>query len=291
VDGHLTTVGVALLAAVLLAANQVCGRIGMQYGTAPQSWLVVFSATAIVIMGLAMVVAPRPFQLSAQAAFMFLLDGLLFASAAGLMLVSGVKVGPSTASAVKNAAPVPAILLAIPLLGELPGPAEVIGTALIVGGVILLSGQAGGRGRSRYWRPAMVYPIVMMLFFAVNSVVRKAGLPLVAHPMIGGSVAGVTMALFGIVAFILTRSKPPSTRAFWWFVLTGSVSGFAYFAVITALNSGSVAVVVPIYTSSPIFVVLASRLFLGHLERLTPRVVTGVLTVFIGIVVISLFGG
>jgi drug/metabolite transporter (DMT)-like permease len=207
------------------------------------------------------------------------------------MLVSGVKVGPSTASAVKNATPVPAILLAIPLLGELPGPGEVAGTALIVSGVVFLSGQAGGHGRSRYWRPAMVFPIVMTLFFAVNSIVRKAGLPLVAHPMIGGSVAGVTLALFGIVAFVLTRSKPPSAKAFRWFVLTGAVSGLAYFAVITALNLGSVAVVVPLYTSSPIFVVLASRLFLGHLEKLTPRVVIGVLTVFAGIATISLFGG
>jgi uncharacterized membrane protein len=137
----------------------------------------------------------------------------------------------------------------------------------------------------------MVYPIVMMLFFAVNSVVRKAGLPLVAHPMIGGSVAAVTMALFGIVAFILTRSKPPSIKAFRWFVLTGGVSGLAYFAVITALSSGSVAVVVPLYTSSPIFVVLASRLFLGHLETLTLRVVLGVVTVFAGILVISFLGG
>ena len=53
----------------------------------------------------------------------------------------------------------------------------------------------------------------------------------------------------------------------------------------------SVAVVVPLYTSSPIWVVLGSRLFLGHLETLTPRVILGVLTVFAGIVVITLFGG
>jgi uncharacterized membrane protein len=291
VDSHLTAVGVALVAAVLLAANQVCGRIGMQYGTAPQSWLVVFSTTAIVITLIALAIVPQPFQLSPRAAFLFVLDGILFASSAGLMLVSGVKVGPSTASAVKNAAPVPAILLAIPLLGELPGPAEVLGTALIVGGVILLSGEAGGQGRSRYWRPAMVYPIVMALFFAMASIVRKAGVGLVAHPMIGGSVAGVTFTLFGVVAFVVTRSKPPSVQAFRWFVLTGIFSGFAYFAVITALSSGTVAVVVPLYTSSPIFVVLASRLFLGHLEKLTPRIVMGVLTVFAGIAVISLLGG
>jgi uncharacterized membrane protein len=290
-DSHVTTVGVALVAAVLLAANQVCGRIGMQYGTAPQSWLVVFSTTAIVITLVALATVPQPYQLPARAAFLFGVDGLLFASSAGLMLVSGVKVGPSTASAVKNASPVPAILLAIPFLGELPGPAEVVGTALIVGGVILLSGQAGGRGRSRYWRPEMVYPIVMALFFAVNSIVRKAGLALVAHPLIGGPVAGVTFTLFGVVAFIVTRSKPPSMRAFGWFCLTGFFSGLAYVAVITALSSGSVAVVVPLYTSSPIFVVLASRLFLGHLERLTPRIVLGVLTVFTGIATISVFGG
>ncbi len=281
----------ALLAAILIAAVQVCGRIGLQYGTPPQSWLVIFSTTAVVIILLAMAIAPQPFRLTADAAFLFGLDGLLFASAAGLMLVSGLKVGPSTASAIKNASPVPTILLAILLLGELPGPAEIAGTALIVGGVILLSGQAGARGRARFWRPAMVYPVAMMLFFAVDNIVRKAGLPLVDHPLIGGSVTGVTLTAFGVVAFVLARSKPPSARAFRWFVLAGIIQGFSYLAVMTALNSGSVAVVVPIYTASPIFVVLASRFFLGHLETLSRRVVLGVLTVFTGIVVISLLGG
>jgi uncharacterized membrane protein len=290
-DSHLTTVGVALIAAVLLAANQVSGRIGLQYGTAPQSWLVVFSTSALIIMLLATVVAPQPFQLTARATLLFGLDGILYACAAGLMLVSGVKVGPSTASAVKNASPVPAILLAIPFLGELPGPAEIGGTALVVGGVLLLSGQAGGRGRAAIWRPAMIYPITAMLFFAVDNVVRKAGIQQVAHPMIGGAVAGVTMTIFAVLAFLGTRSKIPNRSALRWFLLTGAFQGFAYYAIISALAGGTVAVVVPLYTSSPIFVVLGSRLFLGHLETLSRRVVLGVLTVFAGIVVISLFGG
>jgi len=290
-DSHLTTVGVALIGAMLVAANQVCGRIGLQYGTAPQSWLVVFSTSALIIILLATVVAPQPFQLTANATFLFGLDGILYACAAGLMLVSGVKVGPSTASAVKNAAPVPAILLAIPLLGELPGPAEVAGTALVVGGVLLLSGQAGGKGKAAIWRPAIIYPITSMLFFAVDNVVRKAGIQQVAHPMIGGAIAGVTMTVFAVIVFLGTRSKVPNRTALRWFLLTGAFQGFAYYAIISALAGGTIAVVVPLYTSSPIFVVLASRLFLGHLETLSRRVVLGVLTVFAGIVVISLFGG
>ncbi len=290
-DSHLTTVVVALIAAVLLAANQVCGRIGLQYGTVPQSWLVVFSTSALLIIIQAMIVAPQPFQLTARATGLFAADGILYACAAGLMLVSGLKVGPSTASAVKNASPVPAILLAIPFLGEFPGPAEVIGTAMVVGGVLLLSGKAGARGRAAFWRPAMAFPIAAMLFFAVDNVVRKLGVHEVAHPMIGGAVAGVAMTIFAIVAFLVTRSRVPNLRAFRWFLLTGAFQGFAYYAIITALNSGSVAVVVPIYTSSPIFVILGSRLFLGHLETLTRRVVIGVVTVFAGIVVISIFGG
>ena len=81
-DSHLTTVGVALIGAMLVAANQVCGRIGLQYGTAPQSWLVVFSTSALIIILLATVVAPQPFQLTANATFLFGLDGILSACAA-----------------------------------------------------------------------------------------------------------------------------------------------------------------------------------------------------------------
>ena len=290
-DSHLTTVGLALIAAVLLAVNQVCGRIGLQYGTAPQSWLVVLGTAGLVMILLTTLVAPPPFQLTAKATVLFGLDGILYGTAAALMLVSGLKVGPSTASAVKNASPVPAILLAIPFLGELPGPAEVVGTALVVGGVLLLSGQSGGKGRAAIWRPAMIYPITAMLFFAVVNVVRKAWIQEVAHPMMGGAVAGVTMGAVAVVAFIATRSRFPNSTALRWFLVAGVLQGFAYNAIIAALTGGTIAVVVPLYTSSPIFVILASRLFLGHLETLSRRVVLGVLTVFAGIVVISLFGG
>ena len=216
---------------------------------------------------------------------------VMVSGAAGLMLVSGLKVGPSTASAVKNASPVPAILLAIPFLGELPGAGEVLGTALCVGGVLLLSGQAGGTGRDRFWRPVMVYPIAAMLFFAVDNVVRKAGVAQVSHPMLGAIVAGAAMTVFAVTAFLLSRSRFPRGQALKWFLITGAFQGVAYYFIITALASGSVAVVVPLYTSSPIWVVIGSRLFLGHLETLTPRVILGVLAVFTGIVVITLFGG
>jgi len=99
------------------------------------------------------------------------------------------------------------------------------------------------------------------------------------------------MIAFAVIVFTATRSRLPSLRAARWFFLTGVFQGFAYYTIITALASGSIAVVVPLYTSSPIFVVLASRLFLGHLETLSRRVVLGVLTVFSGIVAISVFGG
>jgi drug/metabolite transporter (DMT)-like permease len=290
-DSHLVTVALALMAAVLLAANQVCGRIGLQYGTVPQSWLVVFCTSAVIMSLTAVVIAPQPWRMSVNGGLLFAADGLLYACAAGLMLVSGLKVGPSTASAVKNASPVPAILLAIPFLGELPGIGELLGTALCVSGVLLLSGRAGATGRDRFWRPVMVYPIAAMLFFAVDNVVRKAGIPQVSHPMLGAIAAGAAMTVFALTAFVVTRSRRPSPQAFKWFLLTGTFQGFAYFFIISALASGSVAVVVPLYTSSPIWVVLGSRLFLGHLETLTPRVVLGVLTVFAGIVVITVFGG
>ena len=285
------TVVLALTAAVLLAANQVCGRIGLQYGTIPQSWLIVFCTSAAIMSLTALVVAPQPWTMTISGGVLFGADGLLYACAAGLMLVSGLKVGPSTASAVKNASPVPAILLAIPFLGELPGMGEVLGTTLCVGGVLLMSGKAGATGRARFWRPAMVYPIAAMLFFAVDNVVRKAGIPQVSHPMLGAIVAGAAMTFFALTAFLITRSSFPRGRALRWFLLTGAFQGVAYFFIITALSGGSVAVVVPLYTSSPIFVILGSRLFLGHLEKLTPRVVLGVLAVFAGIVVITLFGG
>ncbi len=50
-----------------------------------------------------------------------------------------------------------------------------------------------------------------------------------------------------------------------------------------------VAVVVPLYTSSPLFVLPLSALFLRGVERVTPRIVLGAVAVVVGVVLVALY--
>jgi uncharacterized membrane protein len=62
---------------------------------------------------------------------------------------------------------------------------------------------------------------------------------------------------------------------------------FFYYA---ALELAPVTFVVPIVSTSPIVVVVLSRLFLPRLERVTPRLVAAAGVVVIGVIAVALSG-
>ena len=68
----------------------------------------------------------------------------------------------------------------------------------------------------------------------------------------------------------------------------GLLQAAALLAVYAALSLGMVAVVVPLYTSSPLFVLPLSALFLRGVERVTPRIVAGAVAVVVGVVLVAL---
>ena len=72
-----------------------------------------------------------------------------------------------------------------------------------------------------------------------------------------------------------------------WFVVTGVLYGSAVFVLNVALQYGDLSVVGPIVSCEPIFVMLLGLAFFGE-RNLRPALIACVVTVVIGVVLISL---
>jgi uncharacterized membrane protein len=72
------------------------------------------------------------------------------------------------------------------------------------------------------------------------------------------------------------------------FLIAGSLETLGILLGIVALSVGQVVVVSPIIATSPLWVVLGSRLFLRDIERLTVRTIFGAVSVVAGTIAISI---
>ena len=84
----------------------------------------------------------------------FAVSGLVVPGLFRLVAFKGIeRMGASAATAVLNSAPLFAVLLAMLLLDEQPGPANLLGAVAVVCGLVFLS----WKGESRSWRPRDIW--------------------------------------------------------------------------------------------------------------------------------------
>jgi drug/metabolite transporter (DMT)-like permease len=219
-----------------------------------------------------------------------MLDGALLLLAVWLLFIGVDRVGPAATYPIKSTAPIAALFLAAVFLGEQPSPRVYVGAALAVGGVLALSGEWTAKGLR--WQPAILFPVVGAFFFAADNVVRKLALRDVPTPLLGLAIAmatGCAIAFLARQVWPAARKTPILDPGTPYFAVAGALQAGALLAVYAALTLGMVSVVVPLYTSSPLFVLPLSAIFLRGLDRVTPRITAGALAVVLGVVLVSLY--
>jgi DME family drug/metabolite transporter len=289
VDTRLAVVGLSLLGAFLLACTSVLVKLGLKHSDVRQSVLVAFGANALVIALAVLVLRPQA-AMSERGVLLFMADGLLGLLAVSLLFVGIDRVGPTISLPIKNASPILALLFASLALGEAASPAVYAGALLAVAGVLVLSAQRGRKGLR--WQPAVLFPVAGAVFFAADNVMRKAALRELPSPLVGVAIAVATSFA---LALVTDRLLPAAGKGRLfdagtpYYALAGLAQAGALLAVYSALEFGMVSVVVPIYTSSPLFVLPLSALFLREVEQVTVRKVIGAVAVVLGVLLVSLY--
>lgn len=204
------------------------------------------------------------------------------------------RMGVSRATPIQSSTPIWAALFAALLLAERPGPAVWAGTLLIVFGVSLLSleevrerSRPGGGGRG-----ALVYPVLSSVLYALVPIFMKQGFAIQKTPFLGIGCA----FLMGTLVVLAGRPLLPGggkiqadRRALGFLLVAAFANTLAAAGFWVALTFADVSLVLPLSRLVPLWVVVLSYFFLGHLERLTWRVAFSAALVVAGGVLVSAF--
>jgi len=278
----------AVTAAAGLGAAMVTTRLGLRYTTPLAGAAIGVPSTTLMFWCLA------PFLLDTggfnlTAAGMFALVGLFFPAAVTLLTYTGnQRMGPTITSSVSCTTPMFALSGAILFLGEALTAGNVLGTAVIVLGMLVLTWSGGTRARSwPLW--AISLPFAAAAIRALAQVLTKAGLTLWSNPYAAGLIGyTVSAAVILVVARAGGAPKVTDRRAVPWFVATGFFNGSSLFLMYVALSKGQVSMVSPIVATYPLFTLALSILVLRQ-DRVTPRLAAGAVLTVAGVAMLLAF--
>lgn len=263
----------ALLAAFCFACSHVLVRRGMVNSNALTASVISLAISATVAWSLVVVFVPLHTVLS-PAVWYFIIAGV-FAPGLGRTLnyVGIERIGVARAVPIVNASPIFASVFAVVFLAEVWGIQNMVGTAMVICGVIILSSIKSVQGE---WRKMdVIYPLAGAISFGISSNLRKAGLNLVHLPLVAAAFTATTGFLFAIGLVGLTGAFRLPRRSLGWYFLAGMFNTAAMLAGFYALSEGKVVIVEPIVASNPVVSVLLTAVFLKDLESITARVVMG----------------
>ena len=279
----------ALASALCSAASTVLISRGLvRYGPYTGAWVNLVVGTTCVWIALLLAGGPGgPGRPTASAVAYFALAGLIGTVGGRLLRFMSIEtVGASISAALINLSPLVASTLAIAVLGERVTAPIVVGTLVIVGGTTLLS--AGGRATG-VRAAALVLPLMSAVCFGVVAVLRKIGLAGMAP--IPGFAVNITAALIAYTAFLVASRQSALMlcrgESLVYFVMAGVAENAGVFLLLLALSVGTVSVVAPLASVSPIFVLVLSFFFLRGIEMLNRRIIAGTVLIVVGVYLIT----
>ena len=278
--------GLSLITSISNAVGALLISKGMRDSNASSACLISTSVQAVTLLVPLMFRIP---ELNWQALVLFALSGAFALGIARLLyFVAMEQIGVAVSSAIIGSNPLISTVLAILFLAEAVDTATIVGAVLVVGGVFLLSGAGESSVKSR----SLFIPFLSAIAYSLANVIRKAGLNVQSEPLLGavaGAVAGVLcFSIYLAVAGKLGEIKA-TKRSLGYFTACGLVSAVGWFALMMAMQTGTVAVVTTIVFSYPLFSLVLSWLFLKGEEKITRRIVAGCVVIVAGVVIVSVF--
>lgn len=280
---------IALAGALSYAVSTISARRGMSHST-PITVTCVSLAVHTVSLWCAVFLTGGIPDVAPLAVGLFILAGML-QPVIRLFTYTGIfRVGTSRSTTLRSTHPLFSTTIAIVVLGEDAGLAVIVGTVLIVGGIILISWKPEAQPQSfRWWY--IGFPLGAALLAGIVHPIRRFALGLSAYPLFFAALVGlVGLVSTGVYLLFASKEQQPvwNRKAIRPFLVAGVFETLGILMVITALSQGRVVVVSPIVATGPMWVLVGTYLFLRDLERITPRTILGTLCVISGTVMISL---
>jgi uncharacterized membrane protein len=277
----------ALQAALCFSIAQIFVRRGLVQSNALTGSIISLGTSATILWLVALIMAPLS-ALSSPAVGYFIAGGF-FAPAIGQTLgyIGMERIGVARSAPIVNTSPMFSSILAVSILGEIWLPRNIMGTCLVIIGVVILSMSRPTAGK---WRKKdLIYPVLAALAFGVSTNFRKAGLMTVQVPLLAAAVTVGTAfcVLLGVVrlrggARVLKFNR----RSNGWLFAGALFNTGAILSFFSALNLGKIVRVEPLVACNPLITLILAGIFLRQLETLSARVVVGAVVTIIGTVLV-----
>ena len=202
-----------------------------------------------------------------------------------LLAYTGVeKIGASRSAALQSVSPLVSAAIAVTILGEPTTLLIVLGTVLVVAGIVLISWKSERQLASfRFWH--LLLPIGAAFLTGINHPIRRYVLTMANEPLFFSALMG-TVSLGGFLVYLAV--SPRSQRLVWNrsalgpFLATGVCETTSILLIITAISMGRVVIVAPIAASYPVWSLILSAVFLRDVESINWKVIAGILSVVAG---------
>ena len=273
----------ALICSVFYASALVSARAGMRYST-PTTVTLVSILMQNLLLWSGIFVTGGIHSVPLAGVLLFTLVGL-FQLAVRLLAYTGVeKIGASRSSALQSVSPLISAAIAITFLGEPTTLLIILGTLLVVIGIVLISWKPERQFPDfRTWH--LLLPIGAAFLTGINHPIRRYVLTMANEPLFFSALMG-TVSLGGFLIYFAL--SPRSQRLVWNrqalgpFLATGVCETTSILLIITAISMGRVVIVAPIAASYPVWSLILSAIFLRDVESVNWKVIAGILSVVAG---------
>lgn len=273
----------ALITSVFYASALVSARAGMRYST-PTTATLVSILMQNGILWTAVFATGGVHAVPLSAILLFTVVGI-FQLGVRLFAYTGVeKIGASRSSALQSVSPLFSATIAIVVLGEQTSALIVLGTFLVVLGIVLVSWKPE-RQLASFRRWHLLLPIGAACLTGMNHPIRRYVLTMANEPLFFSALMGL-VSLGGFLIYLIV--SPQSQRLAWNrdamgpFLITGLSETVSILCIITAISLGRVVIVAPIAASYPIWSLVFAGLFLRDVEAINWKVIGGILSVVAG---------
>jgi DME family drug/metabolite transporter len=281
-------IALALLSSLLMSFTTIMMKKGIERTSPTSAMLVVTVVGSLIFLAISLPVIKFDY-LKSKAFLLFILAGI-FAPALvrWLYFVSLDRLGASISASIGSTAPVFTAILAIIFLKEKLTVSISLGIVLIITGIIILQRSIDTDGDFRVRRKKdLIFPVLSAIFLGLALVFRKMGLNILDVPLFGVTVGFLTSLFFYSILFLMSKSMRHSvsmSKNDLLFLCAAGVSlTTGWLTLFYALSLGDVIIVAPLSNLQPVMVVGLSYLFLKDIEKITPKMIAGILLVLIGV--------
>ncbi len=288
-------IGLALAAGLGFGSSAIFARAGVQGIKPLPCTLISLAVSSVPSVILALVFASsdiRALPLVALLGFLAL-GAVNFLGGRAQNYLSIDRIGASRSSAILGTSAGFSAIFAIAIIGERPHFLALLGTAGVVVGLVIATGDSIRRGWSGDRRSLLGYlqALLAAAAYGGGNVIAKEltqayGSPLMVSAF--GLLCGLVLLspLVGRQAIHDLRASRSAPGFVVFTGLSGLAAAAAVISLYYALQRGDVVVVAPVVATNPLVTLLLAHLFVAQLESITRQLVVGTALTVLGVLIV-----